>query len=43
MELLEPLRKGEGKVQRTEGKEDRWLALLECLRDITEGKVRIKC
>ena len=43
MAILEELRSGEGKLERgymeNDQKADRWLDLVDCLRDITEGKV----
>lgn len=43
MAILEELRAGEGKLERgymeNDQKADRWLDLVDCLRDITEGKV----
>lgn len=43
MTVLEDLQSGKGKVSRDykaeEGQGDRWLDLVDCLRDITEGKV----
>jgi 26S proteasome regulatory subunit N5 len=43
LEIVVALKSGEGKVERSyateDGKGDRWLDLIDCLRDITEGKV----
>ena len=47
MAILEELRTGEGKLERgyleNDQKADRWLDLVDCLRDITEGKVSNTC
>lgn len=45
LEIVVALKSGEGKVDRSytteDGKGDRWLDLIDCLRDITEGKVSL--
>ena len=43
MSILEELQGGKGKLERkyvdADSEGDRWLDLVDCLRDITEGKV----
>lgn len=43
MSILEELEGGKGKLERkykdADSEGDRWLDLVDCLRDITEGKV----
>ena len=43
LSILEEIQGGKGRIERkyvdTDSEGDRWLDLVDCLRDITEGKV----